>query len=249
MNVPSMFKLEGDSIIFNIDDSEFLFYIPENFFEDSKSATAVQDGEYVTTIGLFCWAIVDKTGKRGPLHLFNFPSMFMCKPYMIETVRGLVLDENFYGDKDDYKVLHFKKGDQVVSQIRVPQLVDNAELFFALACFKAKIPTAVPYEEGWKLFERSAKLNGFSYGIHSQLFGILWSTICRDPNNIAQPFRLSKDIDNPHGYKPLSLKMVAKFVSPYTAITSEGFDEGIQSAILMKDKDTPKSPLEKVLMQ
>mgnify|MGYP003298081485 CR=1 FL=1 len=74
-------------------------------------------------------------------------------------------------------------------------------------------------------------------------------SICRDPSNPARPFRFTK-MDNMHGYQPISLKLVPNYVSPYTSIVSEGWDESLQSAILMKDKkDIPYSPLEKVIMQ
>ena len=248
MNVPSFLKLEGESLVFNLDDSEFLFYIPAEFFENTKNSIAIQDGEYVTSIGICCWAIVDKNGKRGKVNLFNFPTMFMCKPYMIENIKGLKLDEQF-DEPGNFVVLHFKKGDQVISQVRVPKLITNSEIFFALMVMKAKIPTSISYDDGWKLFAENAKLNGFNYGLSSQLFGILWASICRDRNNVASPFRFAKS-DNPHSYKPISIKIVPKFISPYTSIISEGWDESIQSAILMKDKkNLPYSPLEKVLMQ
>ena len=42
--------------------------------------------------------------------------------------------------------------------------------------------------------------------------------------------------------------MVPKYISPYTAITSENWDESVRAAVLMKDKeDAPVSPLEKVV--
>jgi hypothetical protein len=53
---------------------------------------------------------------------------------------------------------------------------------------------------------------------------------------------------NMRDYKPIDIKMVPKFISPYTAITSENWDEALRAAILMKDKeDAPESPLEKVV--
>ena len=49
-------------------------------------------------------------------------------------------------------------------------------------------------------------------------------------------------------YKPINIKMVPKYISPYTAITSENWDESVRAAVLMKDKeDAPVSPLEKVV--
>ena len=50
-------------------------------------------------------------------------------------------------------------------------------------------------------------------------------------------------------YTPINIKMVPKYISPYTAITSENWDEAVRAAVLMKDKvdSTPVSPLEKII--
>lgn len=248
MRCPSFLKQVGDSLVFNLDDSEFVFYVPESYFDNtSKNPIAQVDGEYVSMIGLCNYAIIDKNGKRGQLKLFNFPTMILCKPYTIEKVKDLKLDENI--DPDDYRLLRFAKDDEVISQTRVPRLVDNVELFYKLTVISAKTPTTVPYDVGWKLFMDNMDLNSSSYGLSAQLFGVLWAALCRDPKDISKPFRLSK-MENMNAYKPITIKLVPKFISPYTSLTSENFDESLQSAIMMKDKeDIPFTPLEKIIMQ
>ena len=53
---------------------------------------------------------------------------------------------------------------------------------------------------------------------------------------------------NMNEYRPINITMAPKFVSPYTAITSQNWDEALRAAILLKDKkDAPESPLEKVI--
>ena len=50
----------------------------------------------------------------------------------------------------------------------------------------------------------------------------------------------------------IDIRMVPKFISPYTAITSENWDEGVRASIMLSekpDKDIPFSPLEKVVTQ
>lgn len=248
MNVPSFLKLEENSLLFNLEDSEFVFCIPENFFdEDSKSAIAILDGEYVTCIGIINYFIINKNGKKSKSKLFNFPTMFMCKPYEIEKVKNYKIEENI--DPDDYRLLKFRKGDEVISQVRVPKMIDNVELFFAATVLSAKFPTTIAYDKGWELFERSMQLNGGSFGLSAQMFGLLWRILCRDPKDVSREFRLT-NITDMHAYKPMSIKLAPNFISPYTAMVSEYFDESIRSAILMKDeKDYPYSPLEKVVMQ
>ena len=250
MNVPNFLKLEGDALLFNLDDSEFIFYIDESFFNDTtKNPIAEIKGEYVTSIGLCNWAIIDKNGKSSKVKLFNFPTMFMCKPYMITKEKGLKLTES--SAPSDYRLLRFRKGDEVISQVRVPQILDNVELFFKLATISAKIPNTVPYDTGWQLFNENIQLNGENYNLSAQLFGILWAALCRDPNDVSRPFRYT-DCKDMTGYKPISIRMVPKFISPYAAIVSEGWDEALMSSIMLSDKDEKdiiNSPLEKIIMQ
>ena len=249
MEVPSFLKEEGDSLLFNLDNKEFAFIVSEQFFDGtSKSNIAEIVGQYVSMIGLCNWTIIDNNGKMGEIRLFQFPTMFLCKPYTIEKVKDLKIDGK---DAGDYRLLKFRKGDEVVSQTRVPQLIDNVELFFKLAVITAKIPTAIPYDTGWQLFIESMDLNGSGFDLNAQLFGLVWSVLCRDPQDISREFRFT-DMKDMHGYKPISIKLVPKYISPYTALVSENFDESIRSAVLMKDRkeeDLAYSPLEKIITQ
>lgn len=246
METPPFLTLQGESLIYNQENSELQYYIPAEFFESgSKNAIAEVVEQRVSLIGLFNYAIVDKNGKRGEVKLFKFPTMILCKPYDMENVKGLKLGDEL--EPADYCILKFKKGDEAISQIHVPQIIENVELFFKLATITAKIPTSISYDEGWKLFDENMDLNTNPYGLHSQLFGIVWRDICRDPKDISRPFRFT-DMKNKHAYKPISVKLIPNYISPYTSIISENWDESLQSAILMKDKeDIPYSPLEKVV--
>lgn len=247
MNLPYFLSKEGNALVYNQDNSTFVFYVPANYFNNtSKVNIAVISGEYVSFIGVCNWAIIDEKGKRGEVRPFTFPTMFLCKPYEIEKVKGLRLDNT---EESDYVLLKFKKGDEVVTSTKVPQLIDNVEIFFKMAIITAKIPTSIPYDKLWELYFESAKLNGFSYNMNIQLFGILIASISRDKNDITRPFCATsmKDMTD---YMPIDIKLVPKYISPYTAITSENWDESIRAAILMKDKDdAPLSPLEKVITQ
>lgn len=247
MNVPYFLKKEGNSLVYNQDNSTFVFYVPANYFNNtSKVNIAVISGEYVSFIGVCNWAIVDDKGKRSEVRPFTFPTMFLCKPYEIEKVKNLKLDNT---EESDYVLLKFKKGDEVITSTKVPQLIDNVEIFFKMAIITAKIPTSIPYDKLWELYFESAKLNGFSYNMNIQLFGILIASISRDKNDITRPF-CATDMKNMNDYMPIDIKLVPKYISPYTAITSENWDESVRAAILMKDKeDAPLSPLEKIVTQ
>jgi hypothetical protein len=143
--------------------------------------------------------------------------------------------------------LKFYLGDEVVSETRVPQMIDNVEITFKMSILTAKIPNTIPYDKLWEIFMESAALNGFSYNLNIQLFGVLISRLCRDANNIEKMF-CETDMKDMTKYKMIDIRMVPKFISPYTAITSENWDEAVRAAILMKDNEnTPVSPLEKVM--
>lgn len=254
MQLPPFLDLVGNSLVFNQENKEFVFAVPEVFFNSgtTKNPIAEINGAYVSMIGLCNWYIVDSNGKKSESKLFNFPTMFLCKPYKIEKVKGInIMDSDDESQNNDYRLLHFKKGDEVVHHIRVPQLVDNVELFYKLFVITGKIPTSIPYDKLWELFIESANLNGINYGINYQLFGVVTAALCRDPKDISRPFRMTK-MNNMNQYKPLSIKLVPNYISPFTAIGSEGFDESLRSAIMMKDRseeDIPYSPLEKNLMR
>ena len=239
----------GDSIIYNQENSTFVFYIPKVFFNDTtKNPIAQVEGEYVTTIGLMNWAIIDEHGKRGDVKLFNYPTMIMCKPYEIEDIK----DYSLVGEEPtDYRMLKFKKGDEIISQTRVPVLVDNVEMFFTMLFMTAKVSKSIPYDKIWEIFLKNAALNGVKYKLNIQLIGVLISLVYRDPKNTAQLFRNS-DMRSMLAYSMMSLKQVPKFISPYSSIVSEGFDQAFMAASLMKDvpeDEIPDSPLEKVIMQ
>jgi hypothetical protein len=94
------------------------------------------------------------------------------------------------------------------------------------------------------------ELNGSSYELNMQLFGIMVSESCRDPKDLTKPFRLSKS-NNMTDYAQVSIKSLPNYQSPYVAITSENFDESLMASVLLSDKnesDLPTTPLEKVLM-
>ena len=245
MKTPNFLSYKNDSLIFNIPDATFILYVPDNYFNNEvKVPIAEIDGKYVSMIGICNWRIVRDNGTATPLKPFTLPTMFLCKPYEIEKVKDLSLDNT---EPSDYRLLKFRKGDEVISQTKVPQFIDNVEMEFKMSVLTGKIPTTIRYDELWKLYFESAKLNGFSYNASIQLFGILISGICRDSNDLSKMFK-ETDMKDMNKYTPVNVTRVAKYISPYTAITSENWDEALRAAVLMKDKEiTQSSPLEKVV--
>lgn len=271
-SLPAFLKKDGDSLLFALDEGEFVFYVPEVFFDSSKIASVL--GNKVQMFGLCNYAIFNKNGKAKAIYPFTFPTIFLTEPYRIDKVKGLniskALQEAYSEDDDfdanldinpdqqadpdmivddddsrDYRLLRYKKGDKIVVNTRVPQSLDNVEYFFNLIFLTAKFPTTIPYDKLHELFIENGDLNNFSYGLNMQNIGISVTEICRSKKDPSKPFRLSHS-NNMHDYTPMSIKLTPKFVSPYSSITSENFDQSLMGAILT-DSKTP-TPLEKVVM-
>lgn len=247
MGMPSFLIQKGVSVLFN-EDGELLFYVPEVYFTDTKLPLADIRGEYVNVMGVIDWALVTTNGKVSDAKRFYFPSIFTCKPDRIEKVKSLSLNNR---RAIDYRILHFKQGDEVISNINIPQDVANAELLLkSFTINGGKIPPSVPYDKMQDYIVDSLRINGNDYGIGKQLFGIVMSEVCRNSKDISEPYRYSKMPDQ-YSYTQIPMAMVAKFTNPYMAFTSENFDESIMASILLsQDPETDKieTPLEKILM-
>lgn len=239
VKIPPFTRLEGDKLIFNQDDHELVFYIPEKYFE-TKVAEIL--GNVVRTTGIFNYTIFDKNGKNNGLKTFHLPTEFYCEPGEITKVKDVSLIKQ--QEPSDYTLLHFRKNDIIILQDPVED-VSNAEDVFKMFLVSAKFPTTIPYDKLYEYFALNAKLNGFSYGVSDQLFGMMISEICRDPRDESVPFRLS-GIKDMNYYKPISVKTVPKYISPYASITSENWDQAVVGAIM--NKPGVKSPMEPILM-
>lgn len=236
--LPSYVKRVGDSIIFN-SDGEFCFYIPEKHF-DLNIAKYI--GECISMFGIVTYSI-ETPGKKASLHLFNCPTCFITKPYLVEKLKDVKLLANT--PIQDYRVLKYKKDSPIIISTKVAEDVSNVEAILKLFIISGYIPNTIPYDKIQFYLLDNIKNNGESYNVHLQLFGVILSEICRNPKNLNQPFRLSKS-NNMTDYKSISVKQVAKMASAYSAFTSENFDEAvIYSSLNTNEVD---SPLQKTLM-
>lgn len=236
--LPSFLKKEGDSILFN-GEGELQFYVPENYFD---RGFAEVKGEITLLIGVFDYTIVDKSGKNGGLKQFRLPTSFLSKPGGFESLKDVKLTKN--SDSQDYRILKYSKGDVVIVSTRVPKSVANAEIFYNIYT-SGKLPNTIKYDDIHNYFLENININGASYGCNMQLFGIVISEMSRKPDDVYTLYRHSNSNDL-NAYKCISLKEVPKYVSPFTSVTSENWDESMMNAIL-NDGHTA-SPLETSFM-
>ena len=236
--LPTYMKKVNDTLYYN-GDGELIYYVPEKFFSTNN---AIAIGEYVELMGIFNYDVFDKNGKSRGLKLFKYPTLVKCKPSSISKEAELLLKGTHTAMP--YRLLHFKNGSELICSTRVTKEIVNTEKFINLL-FRANLPENIKYDELYELILLNAKLNGVNYKVTDQLIGLLVSEICRDPKDFSKPFRLSKETDMT-AYKAVPITQIPKYISAYTAVTSENADEAIASAI--ENKSHTESPLEKVMM-
>lgn len=246
--IPPFTKREGDALLFN-QEGYLEYYIPKDYF-GSKSATI--EGAYIRLMGSFHYRIYSSTGKPGKLMTFNYPTIFICRPGKVDKPKKLKLDDGL--EEDSYRILTFFKGDQLITRVHTEQEMDNLSELFRLHLRTGRVPNSIPYDQLYTFPFECMELNGGKFSVHSQAMGLLYSKICRDPDDISKPFRLSKAIDKSMtGYNTISIKTAAKYISPFVSITSENIDEAIVSSVLLSgDEESGKmkhkeSPLERVM--
>lgn len=239
MEVPYFLKKDGDRLLFN-QDGELVYYIPQSYFDRGYCFI---EGQYATLIGIFNYAIFDSKGNHKGLKQFNLPSSFICKPGKIEKVKKVKLTAT--SDEDDYTLLKFAKGDEVITSVKIPEDIENVENGFKIF-LRGKFPTTIPDDKLYDIFMEAAQLNGFRYKMNAQMFGLLFSEMLRSSKDPAVPHRLDNSKDKTD-YKYLAITEIPKYISPYQAITSQNWDEGIVGAVI---NDNPKSsPMERLLTE
>lgn len=166
-------------------------------------------------------------------------------PSESEKAKDYILDKNIPVPVD-YRILRFKKDDVVIVNTGSPEDITNVENMFRIFMITGNIPNIIPYNKPRSFLMDSIKFNGSSFCISAQMFGILISELCRSTKDESVPFRLAKETDM-HKYKSVSIKMVPKYISAFTALTSEHWDDAVVNSIINKNK--VDSPMEKILMQ
>ena len=236
--LPSYFK-RIDNTLYYSGDGELIYYVPEKYFELN---VATINGEYVETIGIFCYCNFSKNGHSSGIKHFKCPTVMKCKPSYIEKVNNFQLE----GTKEPgtYRLLKFEDGDELICEISVPKDVLNVEKFINLL-IRGNLPDYIPYNQLHEYIILNAEMNEFNYQVSNQVLGLVVSELCRSQEDVTLPFRCG-DTSDMVNYKKIPITKVPKYTSPYTSITSENPDEAIAGALI--NTGTGQSPLEKVMM-
>ena len=234
----SFFKTVNDKVLFS-GDGELIYYVPEKYFDVKAAET---NGDKINVMGMFSYAVFDKSGKRIVFKQFNCPTMIECIPNSISKEANYLLE----GTKEAkaYRLLHFKDGDELICSTKVP--VDFSVLEKFVDIFKGgNLPENIPYDQIQDYILKNAELCNFNYQVSAQVMGMVISEIYRYDKDLSKPFRIA-DTDDMLAYKAISIDKVPKYTSAFTAVTSDNADEAIAAAITTKGKGD--SPLEKIVM-
>lgn len=239
MGLPAYFKRVNDSVVYD-GQGTLKVYVPEKQFDLN---IAKIHGDFIDILGIVPYAIEDKSGKMSKLHKINYPTVFSTKPTKVDKLTNVVLTKE--SKAQDYRVLSFANGAPIVVHTKVPQSTDYVKAMLNLFIITGNIPNTIPYDKIHEYLDRNIRANGANYGINAQLWGVIFSELCRSKKDPDIPFRLSKDTDM-YNFEPMSVKEVSKILSPFAAIQSENFDDSVVHAIMTDREST--SPLEKILM-
>lgn len=238
---------EKNRSVYYTGKGEFLLYIPEKYFDRDF---AVANGEFINTMGILLYSVKETENSDPSKHLkpLKLPTIFTTKPGKIEKVKKLKL---LNLDEEDYRVLHYTNNneDKIIVSTDLPQDIENVEDFYRMFVKTGNIPNYIPYNEIQDYFYESMRLNGGNYNTNWQLFGMLISEICRDKNDYSIPYYMSSAYKkgDMYSYKSIAIKDVPKYISPFSAITSENWNEAIISSINMDDTNI-YTPMEKIMM-
>lgn len=248
-NLPAWLKLKNDSLYYN-GTGEFVFFVPESFFEHNH---AIQEGDVIHLIGVLNWAII-KAGEDASKYSlktkpFSWPTAISTRPGSIEKVKALKIVES--QKAQDFRIFKYSNNgeDEILTSTHTVQDIVNVEQCMSIFETTGKIPPGISYYDLYKYYMEPIALNGASYGITAQEFGLLYSEICRSKDDYSVPFRLTKDLDkDPYSYNSVSIKQISKLISPFTAITTENWDKAVISAAIIKDDDIKDTPMERIMI-
>lgn len=239
-----------DKILLNVPYAEA--YIPKSLFtedDETKSSIAVQYADGFKLVGLFNMRFYesdDVPRNSTKLRTFNFPNMIMTYPSDFTTAKLQLTPTN---DADSYLVLMYYMGDVIMMAEEV-QSSANCTKFLNMIT-KGKIPSTIPYERFEAIWQTNFQINKFNPQVPSIVLQMIWSEMCRDPNDITRPFRMiyGKGNADSTSYMETNMNNVAAATSVFSALSFERVKEKLAASINMTKTgvEQRRSPVEEVL--
>ena len=200
--------------------------IPRKFSQHGM----LEIGDQVTTIGLMDM-IFDDTYRAG----LNILASITISPSEIGSITYAGVE---------YTTLHLKHGDQFMSSYVVIQNPHIVYVLWTEFVTNGGVPYWLSYHDFLKLFEYVNELTGEGIGVSRSVFECIISHICRDKNNVANPYRLT-NMKSP--MQTIALKSISQSTSSTTARLNGSYfrDEGLTAALRYQVDD--QQPFENLL--
>lgn len=240
-----------DKILVNVPYAEA--YIPKDLFnedDETKSSIAVQYADGFKVVGLFNMRFYDSDEAprdKAPLRTFSFPNMIMTYPSDFQIMKLQLLPTQ--AEPENYIVMKYYMGDVIMAAEEV-QSPANCTKFLNMIT-KGKIPSTIPYDKFEAIWQTNFRINKFNPRVPSVILQLIWAEMCRNPNNISEPYRLTygKGNADPTGYTETNMNNVAAATSVFSALSFERIKEKLASSLNMTAEGTEqmRSPVEEVL--
>lgn len=218
------------------------FFIPEKYFDSNQ---VKQNGSYFDVIGIFLYNVYKNGKKEFPNNkLFNFPTIFTCKPDRVNKISN----NSIYKDDECREFIFDSENSEVISSTQCIQYATTAEIVLKMI-LNGRIPKIIPYDELYKIIDKSARLNGVSFNTIAGLEGIIISELCRSEKDYSKLFINEYEAGKCKStdYTILKLDDIPKYVSPYSALISYNSTISVAAA-LANDEVSDESALEKILL-
>lgn len=224
-------------------------FVSEDEDGETNSAVAVQYGEGFKLVGLFnirFFESEDTPRESVKLRTFSYPNMIMTYPSDFSMER---LSLSQYEKPEPYIVMKYQMGDVVMMAEEV-QMVSNCTKFLNMIT-RGKIPSTIPYEAFEGIWQKNFEINKFDPKVPSVVLQLIWSEMCRDPDDMSRPFRMiyGKGNADTTKYVETNMNNVAAATSVFSALSFEKTKEKLASSINMTltGAEQRKSPVEEVL--
>lgn len=223
-------------------------YLPMSFV--SKGITYIV-GDIVNAIGLFNLRATMKDSEKiedQKLLTFNVPSMVTMKPTSTERrMLSLVPGQ----EPEQYLVLQFYNGDEILTTLDVVATVDNTDIFMMRILTQGKLPSTIKYNDGFKLYLQNLEINKINLDTPAPILSIIYSEIYRYKDDVALPLRqvLGKGQCGELDYVTADMRTISSLSSTFSALTFEDIDSMIIRSVNRKRYKSKNAytPLEQII--
>lgn len=232
-----------DSNFIYLDADYMEFYIPLDFFDQSKRY-AVDYSSYIETLGLFHVGIFEG-GKLKTYKVMKQPYQIVV--YVYDSENKIVSLPT--GDTA-CKVLKFNKNAKLMNS----KIIQDAQssLQYIDMLMGGKIPSSVPYDKTSILCNKNKKCNRVNFGVRPEVEEMVIALNYRNPKDLSEPFSKVYGSDtsvSPYEYTTIGSRQICQYASTFSSLTFEDMDSMLTTSINRSRKKGVEqfSPIEDVI--